>query len=290
VIAVVTWGLTGVRNGISAAIQLLDGGGHLGLMRLFRWVEGSWSVIGLTLVVLLPLLAVLLALITIATLWGVRAYVRRREERLKVACTSCATAIHRSAISCPNCHTVNPHPLQVGVFGQATELPATDLSAQRVALLSRHRCPVCATPISQRGVAVSCQACGTVPFADIAALNVYLRAIDQRQPRTLLICALFGLIPVVGIVPAMITYRLSLAASLSGYVPRATGCFTIWGLRLLTLVLLPWQAVPVFGALVVPLIALIGYRVNRQVLISGALSKLPAVAPVSAPSAGSAAS
>ena len=270
-----TWLQVQIRNGLLSAITAVDVGGHLGLTRLFRWVESGTAAFGLVLVVVLPLLALGLALLTVAALIGLRVYFRRREQQMRVPCPTCAVPMHRSAIACASCRTANPHPLQVGQFGQAIERPAEDLSVQRVMLLSRHRCPSCATLLTQPGINVVCEACGTEPFADIAAVNTYLRSLDARQPKTLGLCLLFGFIPVLGIVPAMITYQLSLGASLSGYIPRATGCATRWGMRLLTLVLLPWQVTPVFGALVVPAIAWINYRVSRQVLVSGALGKLP---------------
>ncbi len=74
---------------------------------------------------------------------------------------------------------------------------------------------------------------------------------------------LFSLVPVVGLIPGVIYYRLALVAPFRRYIPRGRTLLLRWGIWLLFLVLVLLQWVPLLGGLVVPTMALVSYKVYR---------------------------
>ncbi len=243
VLAAATWLLGRVRAGVVDLINTIDDGNSLGLQSLMHWTETLWVVFGAYLLIALPLMALLLCGISVAALFLIRWYFDRREQQSLIACLHCAGNMHPTALLCPTCRQPNSAARRVGLFGQAKDAPVADPAAHRLELIARKRCPVCATRLKERAVRQACAGCGAVTFADISAVNVYMRSLQERLPKTLAICFLLGLIPVVGVVPGVIYYRLSLIASLKTYVPRTIGCATRWGIRLATLLLISLQVI-----------------------------------------------
>lgn len=269
-----SWLIGRLRAAVLDLFFDLDDDDAIGAQSLTVWGEYGWAVVASYLIVFLPLIALALFGITVAGLWLARRYFEARERKLMVTCASCAGQMQPTALFCPTCRSANPSPQQVGLFGQPRGIVAADPAAHRIDLIGRKRCPVCATRLKSRDAQQACPACATVTFADIAQVNTFLRALDAKLPRTLLVSGLLSLVPLVGIVPAVIYYRLSLISSLRGYVPRGVGCMTRWGLRLVNLVLIMFQPVPLLGALVIPAMCGISYYVHRQVVLSGATSKI----------------
>jgi hypothetical protein len=274
ILAGATWLLGRVRAAVVDTINTLDDGNSLGLISILHWTETAWVGIATYLIIFLPIIALALCGLTVATLVMIRWYFDRRERLSMIGCQHCGTKIHPTAPACPNCRQSQAQPRQVGLFGQPKDQLATDPAAHRLELIARKRCPVCATRLKERAVRQTCTGCGTVTFADMSAINVYMRSLHARLPRTLLICFLCGLIPVVGVVPGIAYYRLSLVASLKGYVPRTIGCLTRWGIRLAGLVLLALQPIPVLGSLTLPAMCLLNYTVFRKVVESVGASTL----------------
>jgi Zn finger protein HypA/HybF involved in hydrogenase expression len=274
-----TWLLATVRQGVIELISDLDDGDSLGLMRIVSLAEGGWTVVLMIILVTLPMLALGLAGLTILSLFLIRKWFERREERSKVACPTCSHPMFPTALFCPSCRQPNPAPHNVGMFGQVKTTLVSDPTAHRIQLTARKRCPSCATRLPEKVIHQSCPSCATVTFDDISAVNSYLRALDKRLPATLIICGVLGAVPLLGLVPGIIYYRLSLIASLRTYIPSAVGCFTRWGIRLATLVLIALQ--PFFlGWLTLPAMALLNYVVYRQVLRAGAGGLAQAPVPV----------
>ncbi|WP_129676450.1 hypothetical protein [Candidatus Chloroploca sp. Khr17] len=218
-------------------------------------------------VLFLPLIALAVTALTLLGLFLVRRWFERRDERTKVPCAHCQTPIFPTALFCPHCRQANEHPRQVGVFGQARNTPALDRTAHRVQLIGRKRCPVCATRLPAKTIRQGCPSCHTVTFNDLSEANVFLRSLDQKLPLTLVICSVLGFVPLLGLVPGIIYYRVSLIASLRAYIPTSIGCFTRWGWRFAAMFLIMLQ--PFFlGWLTLPAMALMNYFVYRRVLQS----------------------
>ncbi|NCC33034.1 MAG: hypothetical protein EOM24_13620 [Chloroflexia bacterium] len=262
-----TWLIASLRQTVLDNLIDFDEDDSLGLLRLLSFAEGGWTITVALVVIFLPLIALAVTALTLLGLFLVRRWFERRTERTKVPCAHCQTPIFPTALFCAHCRQANEHPRQVGVFGQARNTLALDRTAHRLQLIGRKRCPVCATHLPAKSVRQSCPSCHTVTFNDISAANVFLRSLDQKLPLTLVICGLLGFVPLLGLVPGIIYYRVSLIASLRAYIPTSIGCFTRWGLRSAATLLIMLQ--PFFlGWLTLPAMALMNYFVYRRVLQS----------------------
>lgn len=259
------WFIGTLRYALVEALENLDPHNTFGLRSIAHWAETGWTVTGALLIVLLPFLAIGVFLVTVGVLALLRLYFQHREKASRVACGQCGNLINPAAANCPHCHIAR-QPNAVGLFGQSTSELALDPAAHRTNLLARKRCPSCATLLKERAIQQACPTCGTVTFADVAAANTFLRELDRRLPKTLVVCFVLGLIPIVGIVPGIVYYQLSLVGSLRGYIPRGIGCLTRWGVRILNLTLMGFQAIPGFGALALPAMAFLNYHIYRGVV------------------------
>jgi Zn finger protein HypA/HybF involved in hydrogenase expression len=278
VIAVGVWCAAKLRQGALAIVHEIDDHDDIGLQTALSWAENSWVVLGVFFFVIAPLLALCLSLLAAAGLWLAQRWARREEERQRIPCSACATPVYPHALRCQSCGQGLASPRAVGVFGQPKPEAAGDLRRQRFLLIARKRCPVCATRLVQRAVQQACPACRTVTFGSRLEFEEYRREIDSRLLPTLFVCLLFSAIPVVGVIPGVIYYRLNLVTGFRGYIPPVSGClarfwvrFVHWGLILL-------QPVPLFGALMLPLMCWSTYAVYRRALGGSARKALPATA------------
>lgn len=269
-LAAITWLLGRLRAGVVEIVNELDEDNDFGLQTMMNWAETGWTTAGVIVLFILPSLALLMAGLTVATLFLIRKYFEHRERRTYTPCTRCAAPTHPSAPFCPSCKLAREQVRQVGLFGQGRDQLVADPTAHRVQLISRKRCPFCASRLKVRALQQACERCGTVTFAIIDEANFFLRALDARFGQTVLISFVLGCIPLIGLVPAMIYYRLSLISGLRSYLPRSVGCLTRWGVRLINIVLVVWQVVPGLGALAMPLMCAINFWIYRQVFSSAA--------------------
>jgi hypothetical protein len=79
-----------------------------------------------------------------------------------------------------------------------------------------------------------------------------------------LACFLLGLVPVLGVIPGVILYRLEIVAPFRRYIPAGRNFFLRWGIRLASLVLVAFQWVPLLGGLLLPALALLNYGAYRS--------------------------
>lgn len=266
VLGTFTWTLAAFRRGFLRLLEEIDSEDDLGLQGLISWLEDLGVLGGVALVVVLPVVALLLFGLSLLALYLFRKAMERREEQRKIPCPHCEEPLHPSAFSCASCGGANQDPVQVGFFGEPRTLPVSDPAEHRIRLISRRRCPVCVTRLPRKEIRQACPACGTETFASAAAVDEYLEALHGRLPKTALICAGFSLVPLLGIIPGVIYYRLSLISGLRAYIPRSTGCLARWGVRLLNLVLISLQWIPGFGAVMLPTMCASNFYVYRAVL------------------------
>lgn len=262
----VSWVVDWVRKEFYIWLDELDEDDDLGLQGILSWLEDGGVIAGVVLATLVPLVAIGLFLLTLLGLYLIRLYFERQERKRMVPCARCRTTIHATAPTCYQCGHRTASPRKVGVFGQATQAPVTNLADHKLKLVARKRCPLCAERLKGKGIRQKCATCGTETFADAPAVDRYLRALRQDLPTVLGITFVLGFVPFLGIIPAVIYFRLSLISSLRGYIPRTAGCLTRWGVRLLNLGLIALQPVPVLGMFLLPLMVLSNYYVYQQVL------------------------
>jgi len=273
-----TWAMASLRRSIVELVSDVDDGDDLGLQSLLAWSESTATLVGVLFLVVFPILALVLAGLTTAGIWLVRRRAEEREQRSRVPCPRCATPIYPHAVACPACGHEVVEPRAVGVFGQAKDAPCADRARQALELVSRKRCPVCATRLRERAVSQACPTCRKVTFGSAAELERYLGLIRGRLPRTLLVSLALGAIPVLGVVPGVIYYRLNLVSGLRGYISPLRGCATRTFVSLIHLALVV-QPIPVVGALVLPLLCWSTYAIYLRSLRGHAMAELaPAAA------------
>ncbi len=252
-----------VRGSVLGPLIEADQDDDLGFQGLIRWVEDLWAGLGPVALILFPLLSVAAFGLAALILLAIERRLESRGEKARVSCVQCGQPIQAIAPICPYCHTPAKEPRDVGLLGQPKDRPA-DPRWLPFRLVSVKRCPVCATRLDRRTVKQVCGACGHRLMGDPRFARDYIAAIDRRVPSVLVVCLLLGLIPVLGVIPGVIYYRLSIVAPFRRYIPPGRGLLLRWVVRLAVLVLVAFQWVPVAGGLAVPSMALINYVAYRS--------------------------
>ncbi|MHC5545024.1 hypothetical protein ACYOEI_42855, partial [Singulisphaera rosea] len=125
------------------------------------------------------------------------------------------------------------------------------------------RCPSCATRLRPRMLRQRCEACGISTTADPDFVQDYVEFVDRRVPLVCAVCFLSGLVPILGVIPAVIYTRLAIVAPFRRYIPSGRNFMIRWGVRLVSLVLVAFQWVPLLGGLLLPALAFINHRAYR---------------------------
>jgi hypothetical protein len=274
VVGALTWLAAGLRRKVVELVVEADDGDDIGLQSALAWAENSWAVLGLLFLVIFPLAALVLSALTSGGIWLARRRAEHKEELAKVPCEQCRTPIRPHATRCHHCQHVVATPRAVGVFGQPRQQPAADRARHAFDLAARKRCPQCATRLAKATVRQACATCGKVTFASTAEFERYLEVIAARLPRTLLVSLGLGAIPLLGVVPGVLYYRLNLVAGLRGYIPPLRGCTTRWVVRLIHCVVIALQPIPILGALVLPFMCWSTYLIYRRSLATRAREDL----------------
>jgi hypothetical protein len=251
-----------VRRSILGPLVEADEDDDLGLQGLLRRVEDLWGILGPVALIVFPLLTLGAFGLAVLLLVLIERRIESQGERAKVACLQCSQMIHASALACPHCNAPVKEPRDVGVLGQPKAVLA-DMRSLPYRLVAVKRCPVCATRLKRRSVKQTCGACGHQVMEDPRFAQDYIATIDRRVPWVLVGCLLLGLIPVLGVIPGVVYYRLTMVAPFRRYIPPAHGFLLRWGVRLAIVLLVALQWVPVAGSLAIPSMALINYGAYR---------------------------
>ncbi|MEM9882968.1 MAG: hypothetical protein AAF800_08635 [Planctomycetota bacterium] len=281
--AALTFVVASARSFIVGLFIDADEADDIGVQKLLSWGEDLWSLFGVWLLVLFPL--VMLALIALASgfVLLLRWWAHRKEEASRVPCGTCGKLMYRCALVCGHCTAANPKVCDLGWFGQSDTNDPANLKTHAFRLATHKRCPTCAAKLTERRPHQTCALCGGDPFGEPAFARDYVNHISQRLPAVLLLCAALGAVWVVGVIPAVILYRLALVAPLRRYVPRGRNFVTQWSLRIVFFILLATNIVPGAGIVTVPVMALLSFLTYRGVFV-GLLDDTPAEAtPPAAP-------
>jgi len=248
-----------LRSGFMEVLIMADPDDDLGIRNLISWFEDVWSSVGVFLLILYPLLILSVLGILLAFIWLARKWAEHREDAARQPCPSCGELVYGSALACHACHADMPEPRDVGFLGQTVDRPAGERAAHALRLVSKRRCPSCATRIKERRLPHACPACAHVIMGERAEQDAYLGMVRERLPKVLGVTFLLSLVPALGIIPGIIYYRIQLVAPLRTYIPASTGFLLKWVVRLLFLLLITVQLVPGIGAFMVPVMALVSY-------------------------------
>jgi len=252
-----------VRAAVVGFWSEADEDDDLGVQGLGRWIEDLWSGLGPLVLILFPLITVAALGLAIVLLLMLQRRAEARAEASKVPCGQCGGMISPCALACPHCRAAVEAPRAVGLLGQARKSRA-DPEKLPFDLVAVKRCPLCASRLKWRAIHQTCEACGHLLMDDPHFARDYVAHIDRRVPMVVAACALLGLLPVLGVIPAVIFYRLALVAPFRRYIPPARNFVLRWTVRIAVLVLVAFQWVPLLGGLVVPIMALLTYGTYRR--------------------------
>lgn len=207
---------------------------------------------------------ILLTAVVFGLLYVWRKAAQRWEENQRVACQWCGNAIYPCAVKCAACGGVNREPCAVNWLGLPKLDRRADPTHHGLHLIAVGRCCSCATRFKQRRPCQACECCNRELFGDDVEFADYLRLIEARRLRTLLICFVLGMVPVVGVVPAIVFYRFELVSPLRRYVPFGSAFLAKWLGRFAGVALLSVQWVPFVGGASMPIMAAINHAIYRR--------------------------
>lgn len=261
-VAVATFKVASLRKGVAKLTYDHLDGTHAD--HLLNWAEDAWAGAGAVIVVLFPVLACLLVAAGVGALALVKRRVDVREENAKLACPSCSTLNYASAITCVSCRQPLPGPRAVGFLGQSRLDVAAELDTHPFRLMEKRRCPVCATKLPPRKPLEPCPACGDSTRVTPAFTGAYIAYITRRLPMVLAVCFALSLVPIVGLIFGLVYARATLVLPFSQYLPAGRQFLLRWGIRILFLVLMVVQVIPLLGGFVVPVMAFISFGAYRE--------------------------
>jgi len=259
--------MASVRSSIKEVLIEADQEDDFGLRGILSWAEDLWAVFGVFLLLSYPVVMVALMAIVFGVMLAVKKYMDYREEKSKKACEQCGEKIYPSAIQCPKCSHALAAPCKVGAFGQVTQKPVVDLADHGFRLAEKKRCPICATRIKESAARPVCPACGHRLFGDDKFADAYVSRISRRLPVTLGICFGLSLVPMVGLIPGVIYYRMTLVSPFSGYLGAGSKLFARVALKIIFIVLITFQLVPGLGGFAVPIMAGLNFAFYRSAFV-----------------------
>ena len=257
-----TWRVSRARRSVMTNLMDHVEGTHLA--SLISWLEEAWTIFGALLLVLFPLLMLLLVGVVTGALLLLRRRLHVQEEQRKIACSHCGTLIYPSAMACPRCRTAVNSPAAIGFLGQSLPYPTEDVINHPYRLAEKRRCPVCASRLLPRRPFDPCAVCGEARLADTVFAKAYMDYVGRRVPAVLMTCLLMSLVPILGLIVGTVYYRMELVLPFGQYLPLGRRFLLRWLIRLLFLILVFVQIVPVLGGVVVPLMAFISFVVYRD--------------------------
>lgn len=252
-----------IRGGVMGMLTDADPDDTVKIRGFISWIEEIWSSWGVVLIVLYA--PIMIAVI--AGFFGMLALIRKRHEgkleEAKVLCRSCGQRIHSFATKCHHCDTEVESPNVLGFLGGLKPEKAGSIREQELRLLRLKRSPVSGERFEGKGVQLKCEEDGRVAFSDPELNRAYFDAVSAKLPRVLLVSAVFGFVPVLGLLVGVIYYRLRLVAPFRRYLTFGQSFLTKWLVRLILLVLVYAQ---LFGGgiIAVPLMAALNYWFYRS--------------------------
>ncbi len=257
------FGLASIRSQFLNLLRESDSEDAIGIQKLISWAEDIYAFLGPLIFLIFPLATTLIivGIFSLIAWWSKKQVLK--EEKRKIKCSSCGEDIFRHSHKCFKCSKQNASMHDVNTFGFSkntfNDIPET----QPIKLVSTGRCPTCASILDTKKKEQQCPCCNDPIFENKILLENFLANQRSRLPIALALCAIFSLVPVIGLIPGIIFYRLYLVAPFRRYLPATQSFVLRWGLRLFIFFLMAIQMIPAVGIIVVPLMAWINFESYR---------------------------
>ncbi len=267
------WWLALLRASVLRLFVDADADDDAGVQGLMSWAEDLWAGIGPWLLILYPV--VMLAVLGLVTggLWLARKRAETREEQSRVPCRQCGELTYVCAVACGQCGAGVEQPCGVSWLGRSLSEPVADVADHPYRLTEKGRCPRCASRLAERDPRRGCTTCGHPVFTDPAFRDAYVARISARLPRVMGIAFLFSLVPVLGLIPGVIYYRMQLVGPYRRHLPRGRTFVLRLLIRVIFVLLILGQLIPGLGGFALPIMAVLShqtYRASFQAMTSEA--------------------
>ncbi len=252
-----------VRGDVFGVLTEADPDDTVKIRGFVSWVEDFIVVFGIRYLFYAPLAAFLVILAFFGALHLLRKYHESKLEDAKVPCGKCGEKIHSFATGCHHCGAIFENPNIIGFLGGIKPEKEPSIEAQKLRLMRLKRSPLSGERFEGKGVELKCEMDGTTAFSDAALTQAYIKSVSEKLPKVLLISALLGIVPVLGLIAGVIYYRLRLVAPFRRYLTFGQSFLTKWLLRIILLALVILQ-VSFGGIVAVPLMALLNFLFYRS--------------------------
>ena len=267
-----------MRNGFLSLISESDPDDDLGIRSFISWMEEFWASFGILFLLLYaPVMLVMIGLV-MGVIYLIHRRAQKKQDQARVECSSCQTRIHPFATACSSCGAFHANPVKLGFFGGLSEETTRDIKEQELRLIELKRSPKSGERLEGRGVEIKGPTDGEAVFGDPERNRRYLNQVGGRLPVVLGLGTLLSLVPVIGLIIGVVYYRLRLVAPFRRYLTFSQGIVTKWLIRVLFLILMAFQWVPIAGGAVVPIMALINYSFYRSAFKKALIKENLAVA------------
>lgn len=263
------WFLAKVRGTIFAVLADIDPEDDVGFQKIVLWLEDIIGGFTLFLVVALPLFGIAVLITSAVTLFILKAFFIKMDERKKVSCPKCKTMVYPCGTKCYHCGNKVVHVRNVGFLGSIKSTVTENLQEHKQNMRVWKRCFSCGSRLKGNSLNQQCHRCKTIPFAnhnDVSEYRAYLR---RRMPRVVFITFLLSLVPVFGLIPGIIYYRSTLITPIKGYISKSRNFMIKWGMRVINLILICLQVIPIIGAVTLPIMCYLNYLAYDTALRKG---------------------
>lgn len=252
-----------LRGGVLGILTEADPDDAVNIRGFISWVEDFISVVGVWYLFFAPLVAWLFMLGFFGVLYLLRKHHEGKLEEARVPCVKCGERIHSFATACHHCGTGVESPNILGFLGGIKKEKAGSTEEQQLRLMRLKRSPLSGEHFEGKGVDLKCEQDGTKAFSDPALTQSYIGSVADKLPRVLIVSAVLGIVPVLGLIAGVIYYRLRLVAPFRRYLTFGQSFVTKWILRLILIALAVLQ-VSFGGIIAVPLMALLNFWFYRS--------------------------
>lgn len=248
-----------IRLEIFELIQDFDEDDDFKLQFGITLLEDLLIIVGILLLVAIPLLVIGLTLIVLLLIKLQQRHYSKVEDASRIPCPACGKRILPAATECFNCGTYITKPHELGHFGQMTGKVNNKPEMQKLHLLEARRCPHCAEKLPKNSMTHICNTCGkSICKVDHEKLTESKRA---QLPFAYVGLTLVGLIPIIGMVCAILYMKFTFIKPFKQYLPSNASFWNRIVINILTFFMMFIQAIPFAGALIPPLLLFINFSV-----------------------------
>ncbi len=258
-----------LRSGFLQILEDIDADDSMGIQSVLAWAEDAWVAVLVLLLVLVPVLILMLVGMSLVGLWLLRMYMDRKAERSKLDCPECGAKVFSYATVCQDCRASMPSVSAIGFLGQPRSELAGDRMAHRLKLIALKKCPQCGSRLNKKSLHQTCEICHHALASADSLPTSYLNMVHARLPQSLLICGILSAVPILGMIPAIVYYRIVLVSPYRAYIGLGSSFVSRWLSRIAAMILLAmFSWVPVLSTFVAPALAVMNYGVYRHAFVS----------------------